>query len=54
MGLKDKILKEADYRQYILKHYTFLKRPVLVIKDQIFVGNSPKIIAAAKLALTNA
>ena len=54
MGLKDKILKEADYRQYILKHYTFLKRPVLVIKDQVFVGNSPKIIAAAKLALTNA
>ncbi len=54
MGLNDKILKEADYRQYILKHYTFLKRPVLVIKDQIFVGNSPKIIAAAKLALSNA
>ena len=54
MGLKNKMLQEADYRQYILKHYTFLKRPVLVIEDQIFVGNSPKIIAAAKLALTNA
>jgi arsenate reductase len=53
-GLKNKTLKEADYRQYILEHYTFLKRPVLVIEDQIFVGNSPKIIAAAKLALTNA
>ena len=54
MGLKNKMLQEADYRQYILEHYTFLKRPVLVIEDQIFVGNSPKIIAAAKLALTNA
>ena len=54
MGLKNKMLQEADYRQYILEHYTFLKRPVLVIEDQIFVGNCPKIIAAAKLALTNA
>ena len=54
MGLKNKMLQEADYRQYILEHYTFLKRPVLVIEDQIFVGNSPKIIAAAKLVLTNA
>tara|TARA_Y100000991_G_scaffold119580_1_gene90249 strand:- start:496 stop:852 length:357 start_codon:yes stop_codon:yes gene_type:complete len=54
MGLNNKILREADYRQYILGQYTFLKRPVLVIKDQIFIGNSPKTMAAAKLALTNA
>ena len=54
MRLKNKMLQEADYRQYILEHYTFLKRPVLLIEDQIFIGNSPKIIAAAKLALTNA
>ena len=53
-GLKNKTLKEADYRQYILEHYTFLKRPVLVIEDKIFVGNSPKTIAEAKLVLTNA
>ena len=52
--LKNKMLQEADYRQYILEHYTFLKRPVLVIEDQIFVGNSPKTIAEAKLVLTNA
>ena len=54
MGLKNKMLQEDDYRQYILEHYTFLKRPVIVFEDQIFVGNSPKIIAAAKLALPNA
>ena len=52
--LKNKMLQEADYRQYILEHYTFLKRPVLVIEDKIFVGNSPKTIAEAKLVLTNA
>ena len=54
MGLKNKMLQEDDYRQYILEHYTFLKRPVLIFENQIFMGNSPKIIAAAKLALTNA
>ena len=54
MELKNKMLQEADYRKYILDHYTFLKRPVLVIEDQIFVGNSPKTITAAKFALTNA
>ena len=53
MGLKNKILQESDYRHYILNHYTFLKRPVLVLGDQVFIGNSSKTTAAAKLALTN-
>ncbi|MBO6605529.1 arsenate reductase family protein [Psychroserpens sp.] len=47
-GLKDKNLQEADYKNYILKHYTFLKRPVLVISDQIFIGNSAKTVAEAQ------
>lgn len=51
MGLKDMSLSEKDYKQYILHHYTFLKRPVLVFKDHIFVGNSNKTVEAAKLAL---
>ena len=53
MGLKNESLTEGDYKNLILKHYTFLKRPVLVLEDQIFIGNSPKTIAAAKLALAN-
>ena len=53
MGLKNETLHESDYRDYILKHYTFLIRPVLVIKGQVFIGNSPKTIANAKLVLTN-
>ena len=53
MGLKNEILQESDYRHYILNHYTFLKRPILVFEDQIFIGNSSKTTAAAKLALTN-
>lgn len=51
MGLKDKKLTEKDYRQLILEEYTFLKRPVLVLDDQIFVGNSKKVVAAAADAL---
>jgi arsenate reductase len=51
MGLKDKILKEEDYRQLILEEYTFLKRPVLIIEDQIIVGNSKKTVEAVKAIL---
>lgn len=46
MGLHEMQLSESDYRQYILKEYTFLKRPVFVIDDQIFIGNSKKNVAA--------
>lgn len=50
-GLKDQTLKEADYKKYILQEYTFLKRPVFIIENQIFIGNSKKNIAALKTSL---
>mgnify|MGYP001194856052 FL=1 len=50
-NLKEKTLLERDYKNLILKHYTFLKRPVLILKNKIFIGNSPKIIEQAKLIL---
>lgn len=46
--LKNKVLTEEEYKNLILEHYTFLKRPVLIIDRQIFIGNSPKTVAAAK------
>jgi len=46
--LKDKKLTEKDYRQYILDEYTFLKRPVVVVNDKIFVGSEKKTVAALK------
>ena len=46
--LKNKDLNEADYKNLILEHYTFLKRPVIINEDEIFVGNSKKTVAAAK------
>ena len=51
MGLKDKSLSEEDYKQLILEEYTFLKRPVIFIDENIFVGNSKKTVAAAKAEL---
>ncbi|HSP40545.1 MAG TPA: ArsC/Spx/MgsR family protein [Gillisia sp.] len=49
--LKNSDLDEEAYKNLILGHYTFLKRPVIINNDQIFIGNSPKTIAAAKKAI---
>jgi arsenate reductase (glutaredoxin) len=51
MGLHEKTLTEQDYRQLILAEYTFLKRPVIVIGDTVFVGNAPKTVSEAKAFL---
>lgn len=45
--LKNQNLLEENYKQLILEHYTFLKRPVILIENQIFVGNSKKVVEAA-------
>ncbi len=49
--LKNQNLTEEDYKKLILEHYTFLKRPVLIINDQIFIGNSKKVVESAKLVI---
>lgn len=51
MGLHEKTLTEDDYRQLILDEYTFLSRPVILIGDQMFVGNSKNTVTEAKAAL---
>lgn len=51
MGLKDKKLNEDDYRQLILNEYTFLKRPVAILNNKIFVGNDKKTVQALKEAI---
>ncbi len=48
LDLKNKSLTEDDYKNYILEHYTFLKRPVIIFNDTIFIGNSKKVVEAAK------
>ena len=48
MDLKNQDLSEADYRQFILEEYTFLKRPVFILNDEIWIGNSKKVIEGLK------
>ena len=40
LGLGDKNLTESDMKKYILQEYTFLKRPVGIVGDEIFIGNT--------------
>ena len=42
MDLKNQDLSENDYRQLILDEYTFLKRPVILNNEKVFVGNTKK------------
>lgn len=51
MGLHEKELTEKDYRKLILSEYTFLKRPVMIVGDEIFIGNTKKVVESAKQAL---
>lgn len=46
LGLNRMTLTEKDYRKYMLQEYTFIKRPVMVLDDRIFIGNAPKVTAA--------
>lgn len=46
--LQDKDLKEKDKRELILKEYTFLKRPVIIVGSDIFIGNAKATVENAK------
>lgn len=47
MGLNEMNLTEADYKKYMLQEYTFLKRPFMINGDEVFIGNSKKVVEAA-------
>jgi arsenate reductase len=44
-------LDEARYKNLLLEHYTFLKRPVLIWEDQIFIGSSKATVEQALKAI---
>ena len=52
MNLHEKDLGENDYKQLIQDEYTFLKRPVFILDDQIFIGNSKKVVESLKSELS--
>lgn len=53
MALKERNLKEEDFKNLLLEEYTFLKRPVFIINDEIYVGNSKKVVEAVKNTLAH-
>ena len=42
LGLNTQNLTEADYKEYLLSDYTFLKRPVLETALTVIAGNGKK------------
>jgi len=52
MGLSQKTLSEDDYRALILEEYTFLKRPVFIIENDIYIGNDKSVVAAISMKLS--
>jgi arsenate reductase len=46
--LNKKQLSESDFKDLLLEHYTFLKRPVFVDQQNIFVGNAKSTIQSLK------
>lgn len=47
-GLKNQNLSEKDYKALLLEHYSFIKRPIFIDGDQVFIGNSKKVVNALK------
>lgn len=52
MDLKNKSLTEADFKKYILEHYTFISRPVFIIDSKIYIGNSQQNMLQVMKALS--
>ena len=52
MGLNNMELTEDDYKKYILEEYTFLKRPVVIHGDDIFIGSAKKNVESLIKALS--
>lgn len=51
MNLKNQSLTEDDFKKYILEHYTFLSRPVFIINNEIYIGNTQQNILKVMKAL---
>jgi len=50
-GLTAKTIDEDQAKALLLEHYTFLKRPVTILGEQLFIGNGKKEVAAVAEAL---
>lgn len=48
LGLDKIKLSEEDYRKYILEEYTFLRRPFIILDNEVFIGTAKKTIQEVK------
>ena len=53
LDLKNKNLSEADFKKYLLEHYTFLSRPVFIIDNKIYIGNTQQNMLQVMRAFEN-
>lgn len=49
--IKNSIINDEDFKELILQEYTFLKRPIIQIGEEYFVGNSKAVVEDAKQKL---
>ena len=49
--LKKNLLNQEDFKKAILEEYTFLKRPIIFIDKEYFIGNNKKVIEYIKKKL---
>lgn len=50
-GHNERDLEDEDYKELILKEYSFLKRPLFIYNSIVYAGNSPKTVQALKTAM---
>ena len=43
-----KSMQEADFKELLMNHYTFLKRPVFITDKEIFIGSEKKTVEALR------
>jgi len=53
MGLKNQNLNEKEYKRLLLDEYTFFKRPIIVIDNEIFIGSEKKNVEKLLLKIKN-
>ncbi len=51
LGLNQKDLTEEEMKDWILKEYTFLKRPLIILDDFVSAGSAKKDIEKVKSIL---
>lgn len=50
-GIDKATLTEDQIKALLLEHYTYVKRPILDLQGQLFIGNAKTTVEAAKIAL---